>query len=65
MGLAWASPRLVGASSRMEMLTRSSQPGLRLASCDDSDEKVQILWYEFRDMERKIGPVCSVLKCVV
>ena len=39
MGLAWASPRLVGASSRTETLARSSKTGLRLASCDDPDEK--------------------------
>ena len=41
MDLAWASPRLVGACTGMEMLARSGQPGLRLASCDDPDEKVQ------------------------
>ena len=65
MDLAWASPRLVGASSGTKTLARSSQPGLRLASCDDPDEKVQSLWKEIRDMERKIGPVCSGLKRVV
>ena len=41
MGLAWASPRLVGASSRTETLARSSQPGLRLASCDDKKFRVR------------------------
>jgi hypothetical protein len=65
MGLALASSRLVGACTGTETLARSSQPGLRLASCHDPDEKVQSLRLESGDMERKIGQVCSGLKRVV